>query len=157
MLGLGLQVCVLAASAAYGRLTETPEQRKLRHELEATRIRMDSVHAVIRAEDDSIRRGLRPPRPTLSAAQQARFRQVLRDSLGISWETRGNETTVHLPPPLAGQAGRAVVQIGEGMRRALLVMALLVLPIPTTLLVLTLSWLGLRRPWRRPARLDAAA
>jgi hypothetical protein len=156
LLGLGLQVSILGAWAAYARLTETPEDRQRRADSDALRVRTDSVHALIRAEDDSIRRGLRPPRPALSAAQEAQLRQLLRDSMGITWETRGNQTTVHLPPPLAKEAGRAVTQMSAGFRTLFLLMALLLLPIPATLLVVTGAWLWLRRPWKRPVALDAA-
>lgn len=157
LVGLGLEVAILGAWAAYGRLTATPEHRQLRREADALRERADSVHALIRAEDDSIRRGLRPPRPTLGPAQQAQLRQLLRDSMGITWETRDSVTTVHLPPALAEPMGRAVTGIADAFRRLLLLAALLLLPIPTALLILTIAWLWLRRPWRRPVAPEPAA
>ena len=71
---------------------------------------------------------LTAPPCALTPEQIASFRALLRDSLGITWETRGKVTTVHPPLPLAAATS---------------------LPIPVGLLALTLAWRNARRPCRR--------
>ena len=148
--GLVAQLALLGGLAVYNHLTEPPEFR-------AARVRLDSLVRQGRAQDDSIARGLRPPPPELTPEQQASFRALLRDSLGITWETRGNATTVHLPPPLAVAADHAVTNLGAAIRGMVLLAAATLLPIPVGLLALTVAWIYVRRPSRRSPPHVAAA
>ena len=150
LIGLVAELALIGGLALHGRISEPPEFR-------AARLGLDSLERQSRAQDDSIARRLRPPLAELSPEQKAAFRAMLRDSLGITWDTRGTETTVHLPPALDTMARRATASLTAGLWSALLVIAALVLPIPVGLLVLTLAWLYIRRPWRRSAPDVAAA
>lgn len=80
IIGLVAELALLGGVGLYRDLTEPPEFR-------AARLRLDSLVRQGRAQDDSIARGLRPPPPELRAEQKASFRALLRDSVGITWET----------------------------------------------------------------------
>ena len=142
IIGLIAQLALLGGVALYNHLTEPPEFR-------AARLRLDSLVREGRAQDDSIARGLRPRPPAPTPEQTAAFRALLRDSMGITWETRAHVTTVHLPPPLAAAAGHAGTNLGAAIRGMFLLAAATLLPIPVGLLALTLAWFFVRQPSRR--------
>jgi 4-amino-4-deoxy-L-arabinose transferase-like glycosyltransferase len=108
------------------------------------------------ARDDSIKRHLLPPDPTASPEQMERFRAILRDSAGITWQTRGQTTTVEMPPAMAQHVGRALAGLANGIASAVLLAAALFLPIPIGLVMLSLAW-ALARQRRRSATVGAAA
>ena len=149
IVGVTVEALLLLGSAAYQRATEVPEMR-------AMRLHMDSLERASDAFDDSVAHGQRPPPHVMTAADMARFRALLRDSTGITWETRGRTTTVTLPPALGARVGQAFVAVSDGMATVLFLAAIIYLPIPIALLVVTGGWIEARRPWRRAAR-DAPA
>ena len=147
IIGLVAELALVGGAGFYRDLTEPPGFR-------SARLRLDSLKRGGRALDDSIARGLRPPAPELTPAEKASFRALMRDSVGITWETRGNVTTVNLPPTLATSVGRVAENLPAALWSAFLLSAALVLPIPLGLLGLTLAWFYARR--RPPPGVAAA-
>jgi hypothetical protein len=147
IIGLVAELALVSGVGLYRDLTEPPEFR-------AARLRLDSLKRWGRALDDSIARGLRPPPSELTPAQKESFRALLRDSVGITWETRGNLTTVQLPPALAAGVSRAAEHLPAALWGAFLLSAALALPIPLALLGLTFVWFYIRR--RPPPGVAAA-
>lgn len=142
--GVSVEALLLVGSAVYQRTTEVPEMRVMR-------LHMDSVMRAFDAFDDSVARGLRPPPHVMTAADVARLRTQLRDSVGITWSTAGQTTSITLPPALGAPVGHAIVAASNGMATALLLAAIIYLPIPIALLVVTGGWIEAHRPGRRAA------
>jgi hypothetical protein len=147
IIGLVAQLALVGGVALYSHLTEPPEFR-------AARLHLDSLERRWRPHQDSIARGLRPPPPALTPEQKASFRAFMRDSVGITWETRGNVTTMQMPPALAAGVGRTAENLGTAVRGIFLLAAATLLPIPLGLLALTCAWLYVRR--RSPPGVAAA-
>jgi hypothetical protein len=147
--GCALQLAVYGGVVLNARATETPEAR-------AAHRRSDSLWAAVDAQNDSIERGLRPPIPEASPEQKEALRAMLRDSLGITWETVGNHTTVHLPPRLDSAFNRGMQSLTSGLTRVMLLAAALFLPIPLALVVTTTAWLFFRLADRRARQVTPA-
>ena len=150
LVGLGLQAALIASLWAYNRATEPPEARAARLTLQRNVRAMD-------AYEDSVRRGLRPPAPDFTPAQKAQLRAVLRDSLGITWETRGKETTVHLPPAMEQGLKHGVDAFGRGLVVTMILAAIVQLSIPLSLIAITVAWLVARGGSRRQSSITPAA
>jgi len=135
VVGLALEAALIAGSKALERANEPPWAREMR------------------LRSDSLERGLVPPPPPITAAQESTLRAFVRDSLGITWETHGRVTTLHLPPAVERDARRAARAIQGALVAVAIVVLLIFGPIPLTLVSVTIVWVARRRPWRR-ARVD---
>lgn len=131
--GLALELVLVGGSLTIGRANEPPEPPELR---------------AFRLHRDSIDRGLLPPPREITAAERARLSAMLRDSLGITVETHGDTTHVRLPPKAEQGLSRAVDGLEAMILVAMIIAALIYLPIPLVLVGVTGVWLVARR--RRP-------
>ena len=147
--GLLCQLVLLAGVAVYSRATEPPH-------FHALRLKTDSLRHADDARNDSVARGLRPPPSELTADEKAAMRAILRDSLGITWESHGQTTTVHLPPEVDSALARVVRGSSGSVGRAVMWSLAMFFAIPAALLALTLAWIISRIPWRR-RQIDAPA
>ena len=148
-MGLLCQLVLLVGAAVYSRATEPPHFRALR-------IKTDSLRRADDARNDSVARGLRPPPSEATPEQKAAIRAILRDSLGITWETHGETTVVNLPPELDSALARVVQGSSGSFGRAVMWSLAMFFAIPAALLALTLAWIVSRIPWRR-RQIDAPA
>ena len=146
LIGIGAELVLLAGTAAYSRLTESPRERELR-------LWADRSRRQWQAYEDSVARGLERPPQAITPAQKAAIQALLRDSLGVTWETHGNVTTIKGPPAFDSAVRRATTNLGN----ALLLAAVLYLSIPIVLVGVTVSWLIERRPWQHRPAVDAPA
>jgi Flp pilus assembly protein TadB len=109
----------------------------------------------LRLQHDSVARGLLPPPRELTAAERATVRAFLRDSLGISWQTQADGTVqLQAPPALERAATGAVKGLLIAVLNVLVIVALIYLPIPVALTMLTVVWWLAR--WRHRRRRQQA-
>jgi hypothetical protein len=139
LFGLAAELLMIGGAYTLGRLTGPPEPPALR---------------ALRLYQDSLDRGLVPPPRQLTRTERETALAILRDSLGISWQTRGGTTHVQLPPELERGVTRVARGFGSAIGVALVVAAALFLPIPIALVTVTLVWLVARR--RNPVAAPAA-
>lgn len=146
MIGLAAELLLIVVPLAWQRIAPwkptTPEARRL----EAQMARM-------RANTDSVNRGLLPPPAPLSDSARAAVRAFIRDSLGFELVRRGDTlTAVPLTPharAMGESIGRGVERFGQGLKEALralvIILAVIYLPIPLALTGITGLWLWQRR------------
>jgi len=104
------------------------------------------------ARTDSQQRGMLPAPPPMSDSQRAVFKAYIRDSLGLGVVTRGDTINVVALTPKGDSLSRGISAVFSGISQAMtmlvIFLALVYLPIPAALTLMTVVWLWQRR---RPA------
>jgi hypothetical protein len=133
LIGLLLDVALYGAIVGYDRLTEPPDPPWV---------------VAARARDDSVARGLLPPPRRLTIPEGVDVHVPFGDSMTLTLRRRGDTITVSGPPAydrFVANTGRA---LEAGISAVWIAMAVLFLPIPAALTLLTIAWLAARCPWR---------
>ena len=135
--GLAIETILIVLPLAIEAITRkppTPAQRQLQR---------------LKARVDSVNKGLLPPPPPMSDSQRAMLRSFVEDSLGFRFIKRGETTEIVAVTPRARAIGanfeKGLQGLGKMLVTVFTVLAVVYLPIPVTLVAVTVLWLWQRR------------